>query len=257
MARSFTAARSGAKAPFSSASYSSGPKTNGEAKEPGTGRKQKKKKPAQDGTLVNAVRALDERPKGKYKAAATTEATTSKEPINKKRRSAAIAAEEESTMHGLNVYEYTPDPIKRSRTESSKFELTRDEAAGAGGSSRGKGRGLKGRNPLNDASDDEDSEGDDMAKRIRKAARMIASDQLMNFAEDEELDGGSEEVDSDDAWNGSEGTDEERWGDAMRVLRKGEGKKKKGKGKEDKVRRVRTSVKVVILISTSGPRAVD
>lgn len=140
-------------------------------------------------------------------------------------------------MQGLNVYEYAPDHVKRSRTEAHKFELTRDEAAFAGGSSRGGKRGLRGRNPLNDASDDEgsdDDDGDDMAKRIRKAARMIASDQLMRFEEDEELDGGSEEVDSDAAWNGSEGTDEERWGDAMRVLRKGDGKKqgKKAKGKD-------------------------
>lgn len=243
MARSFTAARSGAKAPFSSASYSSGPKPNGEQKEPGTGRKQrKKKKSAQDGTLLSAVKALDERPRGKSKV--TNATVESNEPVSmgggRKRRTATAAAAEETAMQGLNVYEYTPDPVKRSRQESSKFELTRDEAAGAGGSSRGKGRGLKGRNPLNDGSDDDDAsadDGDDMARRIRKAARMIASDQLMNFDEDEELDGGSEEVDSDAAWNGSEGTDEERWGDAMRVLRKGEGvKKKKGKGREDKVR---------------------
>jgi hypothetical protein len=66
------------------------------------------------------------------------------------------------------------DHVKRSRTESSKFELSRDEAAFAGGSSRGGKRGLRGRNPMNDASDDdEDEDGDDMAKRIRKAARMI------------------------------------------------------------------------------------
>ncbi|GHJ89689.1 hypothetical protein NliqN6_6091 [Naganishia liquefaciens] len=241
MARSFggsSGARGGAKAPFSSASYSSGPKShaNGES-QTATGRNKKKKKTAKDGShLMNAMRQLDDKPAKKGKASAVTEESASgkKDTSTKKRRSAADAAIEEANMQGLNVYEYAPDHVKRSRTESSKFELSRDEAAFAGGSSRGGKRGLRGRNPMNDASDDdEDEDGDDMAKRIRKAARMIASEQLMNFDEDEELDGGSEEVDSDAAWNGSEGTDEERWGDAMRVLKKKSSQQtKKSKGKD-------------------------
>jgi hypothetical protein len=238
MARSFggaSGARGGAKAPFSSAPYSSGPaKANGNG-ESTTGRN-KKKKPAKDGSaLVNAVRQLDEKPTKKGKSSTATEPAVGKNDAStKKRRSAADAAVEEANMEGLNVYEYAPDYVKGSRTQASKFELTRDEAAFAGGSSRGGKRGLRGRNPMNDASDDdEDEDGDDMAKRIRKAARMIASEQLMNFDEDEELDGGSEEVDSDAAWNGSEGTDEEKWGDAMRVLRKKSTQQsKKGKGKD-------------------------
>ncbi|KAJ9099810.1 hypothetical protein QFC21_003809 [Naganishia friedmannii] len=239
MARTFGGARAGAKAPFSSASYSSGPpkpssKTDSQ---PASGRN-KKKKVAKDGSqLASAMRQLDEpRLNGKAKGK-SDDSTTEKadETTGRKRRSAADAAKEEADMQGLNVYEFTQDHVKRSRMEASKFELTRDEAAIAGGSSRGGKRGLQGRNPLNDASDDDaDDDEDDMAKRIRKAARMIASDQLMTFEEDEELDGGSEEVDSDGAWNGSEGTDEERWGDAMRVLRKqsASSKKQSKKGKD-------------------------
>lgn len=239
MARSFggsNGARGGAKAPFSSASYSSGPKSNGKGESEKTTGRNKKKKSVQDGSqLMNAVRRLEEKPAKKGKSSAELEPAVGKKDASaKKRRSAADAAIEEANMQGLNVYEYAPDHVKRSRTESSKFELSRDEAAFAGGSSRGGKRGLRGRNPMNDASDDdEDEDGDDMAKRIRKAARMIASEQLMNFDEDEELDGGSEEVDSDAAWNGSEGTDEERWGDAMRVLKKKSTQQtKKGKGKD-------------------------
>lgn len=248
MARSFggsSGARGGAKAPFSSASYSSGPKSNAKGESEKTTGRNKKKKIAKDGSqLMNAMRQLDEKPAKKGKSSAETEPTVGKKDASaQKRRSAADAAIEEANMQGLNVYEYAPDHVKRSRTESSKFELSRDEAAFAGGSSRGGKRGLRGRNPMNDASDDdEDEDGDDMAKRIRKAARMIASEQLMNFDEDEELDGGSEEVDSDAAWNGSEGTDEERWGDAMRVLKKKSTQQtKKGKGK-DKVSWLRFQV---------------
>lgn len=240
MARSFggaSGARGGAKAPFSSASYSSGPaKANDKGESQSNTGRNKKKKTAKDGSqLLNAVRQLDDKPAKKGKPSTETEpAVGKKDASSKKRRSAADAAIEEANMQGLNVYEYAPDYVKRSRTEASKFELSRDEAAFAGGSSRGGKRGLRGRNPMNDASDDDDDEdGDDMAKRIRKAARMIASEQLMNFDEDEELDGGSEEVDSDAAWNGSEGTDEEKWGDAMRVLRKKSTQQsKKGKGKD-------------------------
>ncbi|KAJ9118136.1 hypothetical protein QFC22_004039 [Naganishia vaughanmartiniae] len=241
MARTFGGARAGAKAPFSSASYSSGPPkpSNKNDSQPASGRN-KKKKVVKDGSqLASAMRQLEEaRPNGKAKAKGDdVTAGKTDEVTGRKRRSAADAAKEEADMQGLNVYEFTQDHVKRSRMEASKFELTRDEAAIAGGSSRGGKRGLQGRNPLNDASDDDaDDDEDDMAKRIRKAARMIASDQLMTFEEDEELDGGSEEVDSDGAWNGSEGTDEERWGDAMRVLRKQSAslkkQSKKAKGKD-------------------------
>lgn len=240
MARTFGGGRAGAKAPFSSASYSAGPPkaSSKNDSQPSAGRNKKKK--TKDGSqLASAMRQLDEvRPNGKAKAKGD-DVTTGKtdEGTGRKRRSAADAAKEEADMQGLNVYEFTQDHVKRSRMEANKFELTRDEAANAGGSSRGGKRGLQGRNPLDDASDDDaDDDEDDMAKRIRKAARMIASDQLMTFEEDEELDGGSEEVDSDDAWNGSEGTDEERWGDAMRVLRKQSSstkkQSKKAKGKD-------------------------
>ncbi|KAJ9111641.1 hypothetical protein QFC19_000998 [Naganishia cerealis] len=240
MARSFGGARAGAKAPFSSASYSSGPPkpSNKNDSQPASGRNKKKKATNDGSQLASAMRQLEERPNGKGKPNGDdVAAKKADETTGRKRRSAADAALEEANMQGMNVYEFTQDHVKRSRMEASKFELTRDEAAFAGGSSRGGKRGLRGRNPLNDASDDDDEDDeDDMAKRIRKAARMIASDQLMNFEEDEELDGGSEEVDSDGAWNGSEGTDEERWGDAMRVLRKqSSGSKKqskKAKGKD-------------------------
>jgi hypothetical protein len=241
MARTFGGARAGAKAPFSSASYSSGPPkpSNKNDAQPASGRNKKKKVTKDGSQLANAMRQLDEpRTNGKAKAKGDeVNGGKADEPTGRKRRSAADAAKEEADMQGLNVYEFTQDHVKRSRMEASKFELTRDEAAIAGGSSRGGKRGLQGRNPLNDASDDDaDDDEDDMAKRIRKAARMIASDQLMTFEDDEELDGGSEEVDSDGAWNGSEGTDEERWGDAMRVLRKqSASSKKQGKKGKDKV----------------------
>ena len=79
-----------------------------------------------------------------------------------------------------------------------------------------------------------------MEERIRKLQRMIASDAPGEIDEDSE----ESEVDSDDAW-GSEGSDEERWGDVFRDLQKGKSKKgKKGKEVVLKVSRSRGRLEV-------------
>lgn len=105
-----------------------------------------------------------------------------------------------------DAYTFEQELPKRHRTAESKFALTREEKVG--GARR---------------IDDEDE--DDMNARIRKVAMMIAGDDKADV-----LDSDDEDVESDDAWD-SEGSDEERWGDAFRKLEKGKGKK--GKGKEE------------------------
>lgn len=115
-----------------------------------------------------------------------------------------------------DAYTFEQELPKRHRTAESKFALTREEKVGG-------------------ARRIEDEDDDDMNARIRKVAMMIAGDDKADV-----LDSDDEDVESDDAWD-SEGSDEERWGDAFRKLEKGKGKKGKGKGKEE-VLKVRASL---------------
>jgi U3 small nucleolar RNA-associated protein 14 len=58
-----------------------------------------------------------------------------------------------------------------------------------------------------------------MEARIRKVAMMIAGDDGGEVEDDDD-----EDVDSDIAWE-SDGSDEERWGEVFRDLKKGKGTK--------------------------------
>jgi hypothetical protein len=119
---------------------------------------------------------------------------------------------EQDLVDGLNVYDYIPAPVKNSRTSSSRFELSREEAQLAGNKRR---NGVK----LDDDSDNGGSDGDDdMAGRIRRAALTIAGDDPLELGDDDD-----EEIDSDDAWNS--GSDEERWGSSFASWKKQAGKK--------------------------------
>ncbi|KAL7422121.1 hypothetical protein Q5752_002764 [Cryptotrichosporon argae] len=74
----------------------------------------------------------------------------------------------------------------------------------------------------------EDDE-DDMAARVRKLAMMIAAEDAGGVEDDDD-----EDIASDDAWE-QDGSDEERWGDVFRDLRRGKKAgdvKGKSKGKE-------------------------
>lgn len=101
-----------------------------------------------------------------------------------------------------DAYEFDEKLPKRHRTSAQQLSLTRDEAE----PDRRRG---------------EEDDDEDMAARIRKVAMMIAGDE---GAEVDESD--DEEVDSDAAWE-EDGSDEERWGEVFRDLRKGKGKKGK------------------------------
>lgn len=103
-----------------------------------------------------------------------------------------------------NAYTYLPSLPKRSRTNAQTLSLSRDEM---------------GEEPRRRAGDDDDDEEDDMAERIRKAGMMIAGEDKMEVESDES------DVESDMAW-GSDGSDEERWGDVFARLNKGKGKAK-------------------------------
>ncbi|KAK8870029.1 hypothetical protein IAR55_000599 [Kwoniella newhampshirensis] len=115
-----------------------------------------------------------------------------------------------------NAYTYLPSLPKRHRTGAAQNSLTKEELADAGPSRRV------------DSDDEEDGDdGEDMQKRVRKLAMMIADDENPGQVDESE----DSDVDSDEAW-GSEGSDEERWGDVFRDLDKGKGKKGKSKAKE-------------------------
>ncbi|OCF31506.1 U3 small nucleolar RNA-associated protein 14 [Kwoniella heveanensis BCC8398] len=118
-----------------------------------------------------------------------------------------------------NAYTYLPSLPKRHRTSAQQFTLSRDELESAGPSKR------RGQNGGDDGDSDDDGDGQDMRARIRKVAMMIADDNPQEVESDESS------IDSDEAW-GSDGSDEERWGDVFRELDKGKGKKGKSKAKE-------------------------
>lgn len=120
-----------------------------------------------------------------------------------------------------SAYTYLPSLPKRHRTSAQTLSLSRDEAE------LGKSRSRK-------AEDGEDSD-DDMEKRIRKVAMMIAEDGPGGVESDES------DVDSDEAWE-DEGSDEERWGDVFRDLEKGKKAKKGGKQVEERVLKVSCEV---------------
>ena len=94
------------------------------------------------------------------------------------------------------------------------MSLTRDEEQGA-------------KEPRKRQEEDDD---DDMEARIRRVAMMIAEEGPGEVETDES------DIDSDEAWE-EDGSDEERWGDVFRDLRKGQ-KGKKAKGKEEVVKKV-------------------
>ncbi|WVQ98454.1 hypothetical protein IAU59_005578 [Kwoniella sp. CBS 9459] len=113
-----------------------------------------------------------------------------------------------------NAYTFLPSLPKHHRTSAQQFTLTRDELESAGPSRR-----------RAQDDDESDEEGQDMRTRIRKVAMMIADDNPQEVESDESS------IDSDEAW-GSDGSDEERWGDVFREIDKGKGKKGKSKAKE-------------------------
>ncbi len=125
---------------------------------------------------------------------------------------------------GGNAYTFIQSLPKRHRTGEEKLSLTRDEEA------MNKPRRVK-------KGEEVDSD-DDMEKRIRKVAMMIAQEGTGDVESDES------DVDSDEAWE-EDGSDEERWGDVFRDLEKGKKKKSKSKAEE----RV---IKVIQLIHTFG-----
>ncbi|WRT66861.1 uncharacterized protein IL334_003824 [Kwoniella shivajii] len=110
-----------------------------------------------------------------------------------------------------NAYTYLPSLPKHHRTSTAQLSLSKDERELAGPSRR---RG-----------DDSDDEDEDMQARIKKVAMMIADDNPQAVESDES------DIDSDEAF-GSDGSDEERWGDVFRQLDKGKGKKGKSKAQE-------------------------
>jgi len=120
-----------------------------------------------------------------------------------------------------NAYTYIPALPKRHRTSEQQNSLSYEETKAGPSSPRRKSKQI--------AEEDEEEEDEEveMEERIRKLQMMIASDNPGEIDEDSE----ESEVDSDEAW-GSEGSDEERWGDVFRDLEKGKSKGKKAKGKE-------------------------
>ncbi|TXT09160.1 hypothetical protein VHUM_02634 [Vanrija humicola] len=104
------------------------------------------------------------------------------------------------------AYTFMPALPKRHRTSEQQLGLTYEEKQlhAQGGRRR-----------------DGDDSDEDMSARIKKIAMMIAADDAGAVEDDDD-----EDVDSDEAWD-SDGTDEERWGDVFRDLKKGKGKKGK------------------------------
>jgi len=135
------------------------------------------------------------------------------------KKSKPTRANRASKNDPANAYTYEPSLPKRHRTSEQQNSLTYEETKAGPSSPRRKSKATQ-------EEDEEDDEELEMEERIRKLQRMIASDAPGEIDEDSE----ESEVDSDDAW-GSEGSDEERWGDVFRDLQKGKAKKGK-KGKE-------------------------
>lgn len=104
-----------------------------------------------------------------------------------------------------DAYTFQAELPKRHRTSEQQLSLSREEADV--GPRRRHG--------------DEDSDEEDMNERIRKVAMMIAADEVGTVEDDDD-----EDLDSDAAWE-SDGSDEERWGDVIRQVKKGKGKKGK------------------------------
>ncbi|WWC61424.1 uncharacterized protein I303_104008 [Kwoniella dejecticola CBS 10117] len=142
--------------------------------------------------------------RGSQPFSASTSSTTKKsKPVS--------SAKAKRRQDPSNAYTYIPALPKRHRTSAAQLSVSKDELEAAGPSRR------------RDESDDED---EDMQSRIKRVAMMIADDDNPGEVESDESD-----IDSDEAW-GSDGSDEERWGDVFRELDKGKGKKGKSKAKE-------------------------
>jgi U3 small nucleolar RNA-associated protein 14 len=122
-----------------------------------------------------------------------------------------------------NAYTYIPALPKRHRTSEQQNSLSYEETKAGPSSPRRKSKQVN-------EDDDEDDEEMEMEERIRKLQMMIASEAPGEIDEDSE----ESEVDSDEAW-GSEGSDEERWGDVFRDLEKGKSKSKGKKAKGNEV----------------------
>jgi hypothetical protein len=155
----------------------------------------------------------------------------SKQPANDNPRPARVPKDKDAIED--DIYTFEQGSSRHMRTDSNRFNLSREERSLAGG-----GGASKSANPDASASEasDDDSD-DDMASRIRAAALKIAGQESFDLQDDEE------EVDSDDAWD-EEGGDEDRWGDAFEKWKGGKsnGKKKqsvKVKSKAKEVSRIR------------------
>lgn len=121
-------------------------------------------------------------------------------------------------LNTANAYTFLPSLPKRHRTSEATLSLSKDEAGPS--SPRSRQRQVEG-----DEDEGEEEDENDMEDRIRKLAMKIAADDVGEIDPESE----ESEIDSDEAW-GSDGSDEERWGDVFRDLERGKGKK--GKGKE-------------------------
>ncbi|WWC69729.1 uncharacterized protein I206_103672 [Kwoniella pini CBS 10737] len=143
--------------------------------------------------------------RGSQPFSASTSSTTKKsKPIS--------SAKAKRRQDPSNAYTYIPSLPKRHRTSAAQLSVSKDELESAGPSRR--------------RAEESDDEDEDMQTRIKKVAMMIADDENTGEVESDESD-----IDSDEAW-GSDGSDEERWGDVFRELDKGKGKKGKSKAKE-------------------------
>ncbi|ODO03468.1 U3 small nucleolar RNA-associated protein 14 [Cryptococcus wingfieldii CBS 7118] len=108
-------------------------------------------------------------------------------------------------LNTANAYTYIPDLPKRHRTSAFQNSLSHEELE----ESRAQNKGRH---------NDEDNE-ESMQSRVKKIAMMIAGEEA------QEVDSEESDIDSDAAWE-SDGSDEERWGDVVRAVQKGKGKKK-------------------------------
>ncbi|WVQ71476.1 hypothetical protein IAR50_001014 [Cryptococcus sp. DSM 104548] len=108
-------------------------------------------------------------------------------------------------LNTANAYTYIPALPKRHRTSAFQNSLSHEEIEESKAQSKGR-------------HNEEDNE-ESMASRVKKIAMMIAGE------EPQEVDSDESDIDSDAAWE-SDGSDEERWGDVVRAVQKGKGKKK-------------------------------
>lgn len=125
-----------------------------------------------------------------------------------------------------NAYVFEQSLPKRHRTSEQQLSLSHEEAKLGAGPSKRKRR-PQGREGDEEEEDDAEEQEEEMEERIRKLQMMIAGDAPGEIDEDSE----ESEIDSDEAWE-SDGSDEERWGDVFRDLRKDKSKTQKAKGKE-------------------------